>query len=116
MSYKINIEAWSEIAGTRIKTLTAVEHVADDKPPEQQVYEKILDLTEQSMTQALESLGWASPETVAASVATMETASRALDASNTIAQRRLNLLRQAFPRLVAGSTLWQAIQAEVGPV
>jgi L-fucose mutarotase/ribose pyranase (RbsD/FucU family) len=113
MSYQVNLESWSEIAGTRIKNMTQVEVVQDDKSPEVVVYEKVLDLSEQSIKAAIEAMGWTSPDTAKQASATMQTAMQTIDLVTLVSERRRELLRKALACVPVMNPLHQAIYDEV---
>ena len=61
MTYQVNIESFAKVDGEKINVQTTVEHVADGRPPEQVVIEKVIDLNEQVTRDALIALGWTPP-------------------------------------------------------
>lgn len=61
MPHQVNIESFTKVDGEKINVQTTVEHVADGRPPEQVVIEKVIDLNEQVTRDALIALGWTPP-------------------------------------------------------
>lgn len=61
MPHQVNIESFARVDGEKINVQTTVEHVADGRPPEQVVLEKVVDLNEQVVRRELIALGWTPP-------------------------------------------------------
>lgn len=93
-AYRVNLQAWTETDGKRLKVSSAIEHHKDGESPERIVMEKVIDLEDAAIRDGLQALGWVAPAPVDEAIA------------------RLNLsLRDQPPSITPSSTMHDALVA-----
>ncbi len=90
-AYRINLEAWTETDGKRLKVGTSIEHHKDGDSPERIVMEKVIDLEDAAIREGLQALGWIAPKPVDEAIA------------------RLNASLQPQPQIEASATMRDAL-------
>lgn len=93
-AYRINLEAWTESDGKRLKVGTSIEHHKDGDSPERIVMEKVIDLEDAAIREGLQALGWIAPKPVDEAIA------------------RLNASLQPQPQIEASATMRDALIAQ----
>lgn len=93
-AYRINLEAWTESDGKRLKVGTSIEHRKDGDSPERIVMEKVIDLEDAAIREGLQALGWIAPKPVDEAIA------------------RLNASLQPQPQIEASATMRDALIAQ----